>query len=58
MILNLKMNESGDVSPPGSPNASGGSDKLTTKQYFFVNISKLITELVGTVGVGVFYFST
>ena len=34
---------------------SMGSDMLTPKQYFLVNLSKLVVEMVGTFVLGTFY---
>ena len=40
----------------GSPTESLNSKTMSTKQYFLVNLSKFIVEMVGTLTVGVFYF--
>lgn len=43
----------------GSPRSTGGasmqSSMMTTKQYFLVNLSKFIVEIVGTAVLGIFY---
>lgn len=45
------------MSPPQSPSRkSNGSSNLTPKQYFLVNLSKLIVELAGTAALTIFYF--
>lgn len=37
------------MSPPHSPSAhSGGSSNLSAKQYFCVNLSKFVIEIIGT----------
>lgn len=45
----------------GSPRSSGGqsltSTMLTPKQYFLLNLSKFIVELVGTTVIGIFYLA-
>jgi len=45
-----------DGSPTSSQeNASHGSSNLSTKQYFLVNLSKFVVEIVGTGVLGFFY---
>jgi len=39
----------------GEDKRSLQSSALTTKQYFLVNLSKFIVELVGTTVLGLFY---
>ena len=44
------------MSPPGSPGKySLNSSNLTVQQYFFVNLSKFIVEMIGTAVMGIFY---
>jgi hypothetical protein len=46
-----------DEDSPGSPlNQSLESSALSPKQYFLVNFSKFIVEIVGTACIGIFYF--
>ena len=46
-----------DENSPGSPlNQSLESSSLSAKQYFLVNLSKFIVEIVGTACIGIFYF--
>ena len=42
---------------PKSPAQSFTSANLTAKQYFMVNLSKFIVEVMGTTVVGVFYLT-
>ena len=43
-------------SPPGSPGKySLNSSNLTVKQYFLVNLSKFLVEMIGTAVMGIFY---
>ena len=45
-----------DSSPPGSPGShSINSSNLGAKQYFLVNLSKFIVEMLGTATLGLFY---
>jgi len=39
----------------GSPTESLNSKTMSTKQYFLVNLSKFIVEMVGTLTIGIFY---
>ena len=45
-----------DMSPPGSPGIQSiNSTNLTMKQYFVVNLSKFLVEMIGTMVIGIFY---
>ena len=45
------------MSPPGSPaGRSTGSSNLSAKQYFCVNLSKFVIELIGTAFVTMFFY--
>lgn len=45
-----------DMSPPASPGKySLNSQNLTVQQYFLVNLSKCLVELIGTAVLGIFY---
>lgn len=45
------------ISPPGSPgNRSAGSSNLSAKQYFCVNLSKFVIEIIGTACFTMFFY--
>lgn len=45
------------MSPPGSPSGrSAGSSNLSAKQYFCVNLSKFIIEIMGTAVFTMFFY--
>ena len=45
------------ISPPGSPSGrSAGSSNLSAKQYFCVNISKFMIEMIGTAVFTLFFY--
>lgn len=51
------MQEYDTMSPPGSPNSrSTGSSNLSAKQYFLVNLSKFVIELIGTAFFTMFFY--
>lgn len=53
----VKMQEYETMSPPTSPTSrSVGSSNLSAKQYFCVNLSKFIIELIGTAFFTMFFF--
>lgn len=45
------------MSPPGSPGSrSAGSSNLSTRQYFCVNLSKFVIEMIGTAVFTMFWY--